>query len=221
MNGFSDGYPIPAQRCRVEDIVRRSRFITTVDHAPNPEAAAALVAEVRREFGDATHNCWAYAAGAPGATAQVGMSDDGEPSGTAGRPLLTVLLHSGVGELAAVVTRYFGGTKLGTGGLARAYSQALQHALAELPLSQRIEQRRLTITLSYADLGDAQRLLADCHGNVVTSDYRADVQLTAALPSAELDRFRQRLNAATRGRARVRPLPAAVNSSSGADRVDV
>ena len=101
-------YPIPAETCRVAEEIKRSRFITTVAYTPTPEDARAFIDRVRAEFPDAGHNCWAYVAGPPGSTLTVGMSDDGEPRGTAGKPMLSVLLNSGVGDLAAVVTRYWG-----------------------------------------------------------------------------------------------------------------
>src|SRR5665811_1552158 len=115
-------YPIPAGRARVEDIILRSRFITTAGPASGSEEARAFVAAVRSEFADASHNCYAFVAGPPGSSAQVGMSDDGEPGGTAGRPMLAALLGCGIGDIVVVVSRYFGGTLLGTGGLVRAYA---------------------------------------------------------------------------------------------------
>src|SRR5690606_17190774 len=127
------GYPIPAATHRTEQTIQRSRFIATLAHAPTVDAARARIDDVRAGFPDATHNCWAFLAGPPGSTAHVGFSDAGEPHGTAGRPMLDVLLHSGIGEVAAVVTRYYGGVKLGKGGLVRAYGGAVQHALATLP----------------------------------------------------------------------------------------
>src|SRR4051812_21661975 len=117
-------YPIPAARHRAELTIERSRFICTIAHAAEPDDAHAFIREMNAEFGDATHNCWAFVAGPPGDTNRIGMSDDGEPHGTAGRPMLTVLTHSGVGDIVAVVTRYYGGTKLGTGGLVKAYGGA-------------------------------------------------------------------------------------------------
>src|SRR5690606_8318142 len=99
-------YLIPAHRHRVEEEIKRSRFISTVAYTPTVEEARAFISEISAEFGDASHNCWAYVVGSPGSTGQVGMSDDGEPHGTAGRPMLTVLLHSGIGDICAVVTRY-------------------------------------------------------------------------------------------------------------------
>ena len=106
-------YPIPASLHRVEQEIERSRFITTVAPAPTVEEAKAFIARIREEFPDANHNCWAYVVGPPGSTGMAGMSDDGEPHGTAGRPMLTALLHGNVGDVAVVVTRYFGGTLLG------------------------------------------------------------------------------------------------------------
>lgn len=218
---MDDGYPIPAGRHRVEDNIRRSRFITTLGHAPERAAAAAFIASIRQEFGDASHHCWAFVAGPPGDTGQIGMSDAGEPSGTAGRPLLNVLLHSGIGELVVVVTRYFGGTKLGTGGLVRAYSQSAQHALTGLPLTRRITRRQVTVTLGYGDLAALERLLATCDGAVLASAYGTTVELTLALPAAVLEHFQQQLAGLSRGRARVQWLDGTFSSVTGVDPADV
>jgi uncharacterized YigZ family protein len=118
-------YPIPSARHRVEQVIDRSRFICTVAPVSTVDEAQIFVREVQREFADATHNCWAYVVGAPGSSDRIGLSDDGEPHGTAGRPMFTVLQHADVGDVAAVVTRYYGGIKLGTGGLVKAYSGAV------------------------------------------------------------------------------------------------
>ena len=142
-------YPIPAQQVRFQETISRSRFITTVAAAATPEQAHAFVAEIRTEFPDATHHCYAFVAGPPGSTARVGMSDDGEPGGTAGRPMLSVLLGSGVGDIVAVVTRFFGGTKLGTGGLVRAYSGGVKSALAQLTLQEKVARQTLKLGCAY------------------------------------------------------------------------
>lgn len=175
-------YPIPAAEVRVVEIINRSRFITTMGPASTVEAARAFVDHRRAEFSDATHNCWAYVVGPPGSTAQVGLSDDGEPSGTAGKPMLQVLLGSGVGDVAVVVTRYFGGIKLGTGGLVRAYSGGVKAALAELPRAERVERRRMTVTIPYRLLELTQRLLPGCEAEILDIDYAAEVQLHVQLP---------------------------------------
>ncbi len=123
------------------------------------EAARAPSPQVSAEFADANHNCWAYVVGPPGSTREIGMSDDGEPHGTAGRPMLNVLLHSGVGDMVAVVTRYFGGVLLGTGGLVKAYSGGVQLALASLPVVERVPRADLTVVLDYSAITPLQRLL--------------------------------------------------------------
>ena len=98
-------FAIPARSHREEEVIQRSRFITSLAHAPTAEVAQAFIARIREEFPDATHHCWAFVAGPPGNTTSIGMSDDGEPHGTAGRPMLMVLQHAGIGDISAVVTR--------------------------------------------------------------------------------------------------------------------
>lgn len=196
-------YPIPAGVQRVEQVIDRSRFIATVGHAGTAEVARAFIDEVRAEFPDATHNCWAYVAGPPGSTAVIGMSDAGEPHGTAGRPMLDVLLYSGIGEVVAVVTRYYGGVKLGTGGLVRAYGGAVQQALELLPRLQKVERTRVEITVGYADI-DALRRLLDEHDAVVLDEaYAGDVTYAADVPVDTLDALRVLLLDRTAGRARI------------------
>ena len=141
----ADRYPVPAGVHRVETEVRRSRFVATLAPVATVDEAHAFVRAMNDEFADATHNCWAFVVGPPGSTARIGMSDAGEPRGTAGRPMLTALLHGGVGDVAAVVTRWYGGTKLGTGGLARAYAGAVVEALAALPRAERVERATLDV----------------------------------------------------------------------------
>src|SRR4051812_12319940 len=143
----ADRYSIPAARHRTEQTIERSRFICTLARVQAAADAHVFVREMNEEFADATHNCWAFVAGPPGSANQIGMSDDGEPHGTAGRPMLTVLTHCGVGEIAAVVTRYYGGTKLGTGGLVKAYGGAVQHALLTLPTRERVDRVDVELTV--------------------------------------------------------------------------
>jgi uncharacterized YigZ family protein len=195
-------YPVPARLHRVEDEIRRSRFITTVARAATADEAAALVTRVSDEFPDATHNCWAYVAGAPGSTDRVGMSDAGEPHGTAGRPMLNALLHSGIGEVAAVVTRYFGGTKLGTGGLVRAYTGCVQHALATLPVAERVDLATLTVVVGYPRVAAVQQLFESFEVQVVSQNFEQDARYQLSLPEANVEAFRHAVLDATRGQAR-------------------
>lgn len=185
----------------MEEEVRRSRFITTLARAATREEAEAFIASIRAEYPDATHNCWAFVAGPPGSTAVIGMSDDGEPHGTAGRPILETLLHSGVGEIAAVVTRYFGGVKLGKGGLGRAYAAGVALALASMPRDERVDRRRLRIACDYAARDALLRLAAEVEADVESEDYGVDVTLVVGVPVPALERFREGVAAVTAGGA--------------------
>jgi uncharacterized YigZ family protein len=197
-------YPIPARVHRVEETIQRSRFITTFAHAPDAEAAHAFVATIRDEFPDATHNCWAFVAGPPGSTTHIGMSDDGEPHGTAGRPMLTTLLHGGVGEVVSVSSRWFGGVKLGTGGLSRAYAGGVKLGLDSLPTEEKVERVSLVITLAYPDVDAVQRVIAEREVLVEDETYDAQVRYRCAVPVSEVGAFADSIADATRGSATVR-----------------
>lgn len=200
------GYTIPARIHRVEETITRSRFITTLAHAPDGEAAHAFVHRIREEFPDATHHCWAFVAGPPGSTRAIGMSDDGEPHGTAGRPMLTTLLHSEVGEVVAVCTRYYGGTKLGTGGLSRAYSGGVKLALEALPVEERIAQAHLEASFGYPHIDAVQRLLEELGGMVEKETYGAAVRYELLVPEIRLPNFQRALGDITQGTGTVKRL---------------
>lgn len=177
-----NSYPVPAENHRQERIVRRSRFISSIAQARDVPAAMGFIDAIRAEFPDASHHCYAYVVGPPGDTSRVGMSDAGEPRGTAGRPMLTVLLHAGVGDVAVVVSRYFGGTKLGTGGLVRAYSSAVQQALATLPLRDFEPTVDYDLVADYAHYDVLNRWLAEHHGQVLESQFSAQISLALRIP---------------------------------------
>lgn len=184
---------------RCETIIRRSRFIVTLAHTPSVDAARSFVERIRQEFPDATHNCWAFAAGPPGDTNRIGYSDDGEPHGTAGRPMLAVLLYGSVGELAAVVTRYFGGIKLGTGGLVRAYQEIVQQGLATLPVREHKALARLEVIFDYSHLARFRRLAADHHAVVADETFGMDVTCQILLADTDIAAFSTALRDATGG----------------------
>jgi len=196
-------YPVPARTHRTEEEVRRSRFITTLERVASVEAATAFIRRVSEEFADATHNCWAYVVGPPGSTDRIGMSDDGEPHGTAGRPMLNVLLHGDMGDVAAVVTRYYGGVKLGTGGLVRAYGGSLQQALLTAPRGEHVDYRRLTVVVDYPAVDTIQQLLPAFEAEVLAQHYLADVTYELRLPSERVEGFRGAVLDATRGQGRI------------------
>ena len=182
-------YKIPAKLHRTEETIKRSRFIATVAHAFTEEDAKAFISIIKNEFPDATHNCWAYVAGPPGDTARIGMSDDGEPHGTAGKPILTVLLHSEIGEIVTVVTRYFGGTKLGTGGLVRAYSGSVKNALAGLSIKEKRDVITLTAILDYSKIIAVKQMIESFNSEIIEAKYEADVTFKIELPKNNKDSF--------------------------------
>ena len=198
-------FPVPAETRRVEETIKRSRFITTVARAGTPDAARAIIARVRAEFPDATHHCWAYVAGAPGSSRAIGMSDDGEPHGTAGKPMLNVLMHGGVGEIVAVCTRYYGGVKLGTGGLSRAYASGVANAIGCLPTTVKQEYVPLLVEVPYENAEAIQRLANDLKVIVENVTYGANVQLDVLVPFEVQSAFSSGVREVTRGR--VSPTP--------------
>lgn len=198
-------YLIPAQTHEDEIDIERSRFIGTVGHAPDADTARAFVEDVRQRFPDATHHCWAFVAGPPGDSRVIGMSDDGEPSGTAGKPMLSVLMHSDVGEIVAVVTRYYGGKKLGTGGLVRAYTHAVQQVLSVLPTREHVHTIDVEVELQYADHGGVERLFQESAVDIRETVYTDTVTIYSDVPDDLWDALRARIVDRTAGRAMIQP----------------
>ena len=194
---------MPAHTRRVQETIQRSRFITTVSHAPGSAVALQCVKQIKQEFPDATHNCWAYAAGPPGSTSQVGLSDDGEPHNTAGKPMLTVLLHGGVGEIVAVCTRYYGGVKLGTGGLSRAYSSGVKLALDALPTEPKIDRVDVEVVTGYETVGELRRIMTEMEVIVEGEEYGERVQFRCAVPGVAFEGFSAAVADATSGTGQV------------------
>ncbi len=197
------GYPVPAAATEVVDVVRRSRFHTTVARASSREDALGCVAHIRLRHAGATHHCWAFNAGAPGSTTQIGMSDDGEPHGTAGRPMLRVLLSSGLGEVVAVCARYYGGVKLGTGGLARAYRGGTRHALDRCPTTTRVDTTPILITVPWDATERVERLLPELGLTLLGRSFADGVCYHTLAPTENIAALRKTLADATAGRARI------------------
>ncbi|MDO5536266.1 MAG: YigZ family protein [Desulfovibrionaceae bacterium] len=198
-------YPVPdlapGQCHETSLLIRRSRFLTHIARASSPDEARAFVELMRVRHADATHNCWAFNAGPPGSTAQIGASDDGEPHGTAGRPMLGVLLHGDVGEICCVVTRWFGGIKLGTGGLVRAYQDCVAGCLDTLPRAMRVSLAKLAVEIGYADNERVRRLLARHGASVTSEEYGADILLEIGIPGPAVQDFTRELADLTSGSA--------------------
>ncbi|MEJ5074613.1 IMPACT family protein [Enterobacter ludwigii] len=199
-----DSWLIPASPVSVVDEIKKSRFITFLAHTDGVEAAKAFVESVRAEHPDARHHCVAWVAGAPDDSQKLGFSDDGEPAGTAGKPMLAQLMGSGVGEVTAVVVRYYGGILLGTGGLVKAYGGGVHQALAELTTQRKTPLTEYTLQCEYGQLSGVESLLAQFSGKIVDSDYQAVVHLRVALPQAELPNFSIRLADFSRGALHLR-----------------
>jgi uncharacterized YigZ family protein len=169
---------IPVSRCEVEHEVKRSRFIGFAAHTHGVDAAKTFLHELKDRYPDARHHCYAYIAGNPTNSNLYGFSDDNEPSGTAGMPIFTHLKHSGIGEITVVVVRYFGGTKLGTGGLARAYSEATKQVLEQLKTAIYIETKTMILTCEFSMEAEVRRCLDKAKGSIVTAEYAEGVTLT-------------------------------------------
>jgi uncharacterized YigZ family protein len=181
-------YLVPARETQVEIVVVNSRFVATAAPAGTVQEARAFVARMKERYADASHNVSAYVVG-HGSTVTAHATDDGEPSGTAGRPALAVLQGSGVGDIVVVVTRYFGGTKLGTGGLVRAYGDAVRELLRVLPRAMRVPTVTVAVRAPYP-LYERVRLLVEAHdGEVVAEDFGVDVDVTARFAAARLDAY--------------------------------
>ena len=186
-------YNIPATSLDVEEVIKNSQFITRIRHVDTAEAAKAFIKEMNLSYPEANHHCWAYIVGNPQSTTLISCSDDGEPSGTAGKPMLHVLQHSGIGDIAAVRTRFFGGTKLGTGGLARAYGGGVKLALDTLKLQTKISYNKLKFAIDYSQIKDCEHLLKDFITRDLTIDYQENVLVSVEIELEEFERCKQAL----------------------------
>lgn len=182
-------YSVPMAMQRSEIEVKRSRFITTIQATDSRDNSRKFIKQMQHEFADANHNCWACVIGAPGSTLEAGMSDDGEPRGAAGKPMLTALLHSDIGDISVVVTRYFGGIRLGKGGMARAYTDAVLNGLSQLKTLEKIDYQSLTITFAYPFLEQIQRLYLDYEIDVIEHHYTDNVTIKLRLPRENTNAF--------------------------------
>ena len=200
MNNDKEFYTL-AEKSTAEIIEKKSRFIATVRLVENEEEALSFIEEMKKKYWNATHNCFAYVIGEHRET--VRCSDDGEPSGTAGKPILEVLLSEGVTNVAVVVTRYFGGTLLGTGGLVRAYTQAAKEGLADAGIATMRYGKELTIGIDYTDVGKVQYILANREIEIAASRYTQSVEFDVKIPAETVDSLTKEITEATAARARI------------------
>lgn len=193
-------YPIPARPTRIENVVVNSRFIATAARADTVDEAKAFIQSIRAEMPDATHHVYAFKVGYGGSVTE-GMSDDGEPSGTSGPPVLAVLRGAEIGDIVVVVTRYFGGTKLGTGGLVRAYGGAAKDVLAALPVELKIEKALVGLTVEYTYYERLKLILEAHQAEITHEDFAADVTVFARLPADRVPSLSDALQNLTAGQS--------------------
>jgi len=186
------GYPIPAREARTELQIQRSRFITTATPAFTVEQARQFIARIKTEFHDASHNVPAYFIGF-GSSVIAHSSDDGEPAGTAGKPALIVLSNSGIGDIAVVITRYFGGRKLGAGGLVRAYTESVQQVLTALPIARKTRIQVARLVLPYKSYNFAAAVIEKHEGRIENQEFAAEVTLTFEMPVQSFAGFQSML----------------------------
>lgn len=180
---------------------KKSRFIATVRRCESEEEAAAFIEEMKKKYWDARHNCSAYVLGDRGELTR--CSDDGEPGGTAGRPMLEVLLGEGIRNIAVVVTRYFGGVLLGTGGLVRAYTRAVKEGLRNCSVGVMRYGREIRVTTDYNSIGKVLYLLGNAGIEPVSSEYTDKAALVLLLPAEQAERLEKEMAEATGGRIEI------------------
>ena len=192
-------YDVLAHPVEVETIVKKSRFIACLGKVNSRDEALKFVATVREKYPDASHHCSAFVAGPPQSGGAMGFDDDGEPGGTAGKPMLNVLQHKQIGNVVAVVARYFGGIKLGAGGLVRAYSGAVQAACDEVALVRCVPLVSAQIVCDYAQEQGVRHLLEQNQASLDQCLYTARVELLITLPESACHTFTTELQDYGRG----------------------
>lgn len=182
-----------------EIVEKKSRFITEVFPVVSEDEISAHIEKIKKEYWDARHHCWAYVIGQNPGTER--MSDDGEPAGTAGKPILEVIRGRGLTDVLVVVTRYFGGTLLGTGGLVRAYTQAALEGLSHAGILRKVPGVRLKIGTDYTGLGKIQYLLAQREISILDTVYTDRVEILTAAAADMAESLKKEITEGTSGQA--------------------
>lgn len=192
-------YSIPLSEIRREHVVVNSRFIATLAPVFTVETARAFISRIKKEFADASHNVPAYRIGG-GNTVTEFCSDDGEPAGTSGKPALAVLRGSGLGDVAVVITRYFGGTLLGTGGLVKAYTESTQMAVNAVGRGRRVPVQIVMVAIPYSLLERVRLMVGRNKGDVLGQEFTDDVTMTLQFPVESMAGFQSDLRDLSAGR---------------------
>lgn len=200
-NSNKEEYQRIKARCRYEDKVKNSRFIGTAAPINNEEEATSFISEIMKEFHDASHNCSAWRFG-KGENLKYKFNDDGEPAGTAGRPILKAMENRDLSDICVVVTRYFGGTKLGTGGLARAYGQTAAELLKKCEVEKKYVTRALEFSAAFDFVGVIHNVIENFKVDLKDSQYGDDVSFKVEVRKADYTAFKEKLTEATNGQVR-------------------
>jgi len=196
-------FQVPSKTITVEQEIKRSRFVTTVARVANKQSAKEFITSVSKKYSDATHNCYAFVAGNPFSTTEIGFGDDREVSGTAGKPMLSVLQHKKIGEIVVVVSRYFGGTNLGTGGLVRAYSSSVQLVLEKLPLVNCVVVKTVQISFDYQYENSVRQILNRMNIQIIDSIYKEKVDMKIEVAIDRLEELNTELQNSTSGKVAI------------------
>lgn len=195
-------YLVPKKTVSCSQEIKKSKFITTIGRAVDIDAARKFVKVISSKYQDASHNCYAFIAGGPGSP-DIGMGDDGEVSGTAGKPMLNVLQHKDIGEIVAVVTRYYGGVNLGPGGLVRAYTSSLQLALDELILQEFVEIKKAVVEVDFQYENAVRQSLAKAGIEPGDAGYSEAVKFHLEIPVDLYDKLIEDIGNQTRGNFKI------------------
>lgn len=198
-----NSYLVPAKTISIKHEIKKSIFITTVGRASDSEQARSFIEGVCRKYPDATHNCYAFIAGDPRGTTEMGLSDDGEVPGTAAKPMMNVLQHKNIGEIVVVVTRYYGGTNLGTGGLVRAYSESVQLALERLPLEEHVDVVYGKVSFPYNYESSLRHIFEEMKVRIGEVTYRENVSMIIQVPENKLRELESSIADLTSGSVKV------------------
>lgn len=196
-------YFVPAEEIRREHTILNSRFIATLAPVENDTDAREFIKRIRTEYPDASHNVPAYIIGGGNSVTEY-CSDDGEPKGTSGRPALTVLRGSGLGNVALVITRYFGGTKLGKGGLVKAYTESAQMVVNAVQRARKVDVHIALLVTPYPLLERIRLITPQHEGTILSEDFAADVSMTLQFPVDKMKAFQMAIQELSGGKLKVK-----------------
>jgi uncharacterized YigZ family protein len=203
MSTTPSAFWIPATTLCIEQEIKKSRFIATLGAASCKEEVLAFIEKRQKEHSNARHHTWAYLLGNPSNTTLLGMSDDGEPKGTAGKPMLQMLEYKQIGDVVLVITRYFGGIKLGAGGLVRAYASTAQLALEQVPLQKKVSLETLWIHCPYELESALRHFLQNFPSKILNVQYHEAVTLHLEIPEEEKCRLQEELKTYSQGKVKI------------------